>query len=91
MNPDRTVRTARWSEADGVLLLRSVATAMVRLGEAGDPGTASAVPYPEEAQRALNATVLTCLLLKARPPESLPELVEWGGPPPPHNRSRINN
>ncbi|GHB01513.1 hypothetical protein GCM10010305_50940 [Streptomyces termitum] len=77
MNPDRTVHMARWSEADGVLLLRSVATAMVRLSEAGDPGAASAVPYPEEAQRALNTTVLTCLLLKARPPESLPELVEW--------------
>ncbi|MFF5719874.1 hypothetical protein [Streptomyces buecherae] len=61
---------------DGVLLLRSVATAMVRLSEVGDPGTAT-LPYPDEAQRALNNTVLTCLLLKARPPESLPELVEW--------------
>jgi hypothetical protein len=76
MNPDRTVRPAPWSETAGVLLLRSVATAMVRISEIASPGT-FALPYPDEAQRALNSTVLNCLLLKARPPESLPHLVEW--------------
>ncbi|WP_190120978.1 restriction endonuclease-related protein [Streptomyces inusitatus] len=73
--------TTLWSETDGVLLLRSVATAMVRLSEVGDPG-AYTLPYPDEAQRALNTTVLTCLLLKAKPPESLPELVEWAAKRP---------
>ncbi|MFF1416124.1 hypothetical protein [Streptomyces sp. NPDC058280] len=76
MTPDQTIRPAQWSEMDGVLLLRSVATAMVRLSEIASQGTFT-LPYPNEAQRALNDTVLNCLLLKARPPESLPRLVEW--------------
>lgn len=61
---------------EGVLLLRSVATAIVRLSETAKPGE-DTLPYPEEAQRALNQTVLSCLLLKAEPPESLPHLIEW--------------
>ncbi|BBA99014.1 hypothetical protein RVR_5463 [Actinacidiphila reveromycinica] len=78
---DQPARSAPWSETDGVFLLRSVATAMVRLSDIASPGT-FALPYPDEAQRALNNMVLNCLMLKARPPESLPHLVEWAAQRP---------
>ncbi|MGW2598899.1 pPIWI_RE_Y domain-containing protein [Streptomyces klenkii] len=76
MHHDQAVRPVSWPESEGIRLLRSVATAMVRLSET--TGTESlSRPYPEEAQQALNHTVLACLLLKAQPPVSLPELVAW--------------
>jgi hypothetical protein len=64
------------SARDGIVLLRSVATAMVRLHELPNPGT-FVLPYPQEAQRALDRTVLTCLLLGARAPLSVPDLIHW--------------
>jgi hypothetical protein len=70
-----------WSGDPGVVLLRTVATALVHLGAIDSPGTFT-VPYPDVAQRALNSTVLSCLMRKARPPESLPQLVEWAATRP---------
>ncbi|MFH9424987.1 hypothetical protein [Streptomyces sp. NPDC017529] len=76
MHQTQAVRPTPWAESEDIRLLRGVATAMVRLAET--TGTESlSRPYPEEAQQALNDTVLACLLLKADPPESLPKLVEW--------------
>ncbi|MER7909936.1 hypothetical protein [Streptomyces sp. NPDC096068] len=65
-----------WSSRHGVPLLRSVATAMVELSQVENPGT-FALPYPDSVQSALDRMVLTCLLLKAKPPGSVPKLVHW--------------
>ncbi|MEU6060339.1 hypothetical protein [Streptomyces sp. NPDC047097] len=62
-------------------LLRSVATAMVRLSESTGTRPLNQ-PYPDQAQQALNETALACLMLMAQPPESLPELVEWAADRP---------
>ncbi|MGY4999823.1 pPIWI_RE_Y domain-containing protein [Streptomyces griseus] len=53
-----------------------MATAVVHLSHVDTPGAFS-LPYPESAQSALNSMVLTCLLLKADSPGSVPELVDW--------------
>ncbi|MEV0266939.1 hypothetical protein AB0I49_37150 [Streptomyces sp. NPDC050617] len=76
MSSERKFPPACWAEAEGILLLRSIATGMVRLSQVANTG-ATTLPYPDEAQRALNSTILTCLLLKAEPPTSLLKLVEW--------------
>ncbi|MEV1091610.1 hypothetical protein [Streptomyces microflavus] len=57
-------------------LLRAVATAVVHLSHVDNPGT-FALPYPDSAQSVLDSMVLTCLLLKAEPPRSVPQLVDW--------------
>ncbi|KNB54210.1 HU-CCDC81 and SPOR domain-containing protein [Streptomyces caatingaensis] len=57
-------------------LLRDIATAVVRL-EAVDDLDSFRLPYPREAQRALNALVLECLRNDASPPSSLPDLLRW--------------
>ncbi|WP_018547235.1 HU-CCDC81 and SPOR domain-containing protein [Streptomyces sp. LaPpAH-108] len=81
MDQNHANRATSWPDSEGIRLLRSVATAMVRLGEA--TGTQSlSRPYPEEAQSALNRTVLACLLLQAEPPTSLPDLVAWAAQRP---------
>ncbi|MER6173961.1 hypothetical protein [Streptosporangium sp. NPDC001681] len=67
---------ADWSTHSGVTLLHTIATAVVQLAEITDL-EAFALPYPAEAQRALDRTVLACLLKEARPPRSLPELLAW--------------
>ncbi|MFC6083752.1 pPIWI_RE_Y domain-containing protein [Sphaerisporangium aureirubrum] len=67
---------ADWSAHDGVPLLHTIATAVMRLAENTDL-EAFTLPYPAEAQRALDRTVLSCLLRDADPPTSLSELLEW--------------
>ncbi|MBF6399459.1 hypothetical protein IU438_27185 [Nocardia cyriacigeorgica] len=57
-------------------LLRTIATAVIRLADATGPQALS-VPYDSEAVRALNGTVLACLKLGAEPPASLPDLLLW--------------
>ncbi|WP_121432357.1 HU-CCDC81 and SPOR domain-containing protein [Actinomadura pelletieri] len=68
-----------WDTED-VVLLRSLATALVDLEKIGDLDTFT-MPYPDEAQRVLNRTVLLCLRRQARPPRSLPELIDWATEP----------
>lgn len=60
----------------GPTLLRTIASAVVDLSEIPNPGTFT-LPYPPEAQRALDRTVLACLLRGAEPPRSLPDLLTW--------------
>ncbi|MER7207472.1 hypothetical protein [Streptosporangium sp. NPDC000239] len=67
---------ADWSAHSGVTLLHTIATAVVRLSEITDLESFT-LPYPAEAQRALDRTVLACLLRGAQPPASLPELLAW--------------
>ncbi|GHF26634.1 hypothetical protein GCM10010218_04410 [Streptomyces mashuensis] len=57
-------------------LLRDIATAIVRLDDHGNLDSFR-LPYPAEAQRALNALVLECLRKDASPPTSLPDLLRW--------------
>ncbi|AXI78776.1 hypothetical protein C7M71_016475 [Peterkaempfera bronchialis] len=68
--------TPGWPDRQGALLLRGIATAIVHLSEVPNPGT-FALPYAPPVQQALDGVVLTCLLMKADPPESVPQLVEW--------------
>jgi len=60
----------------GLTLLRTIATAVVDLSEVPNPGT-FVLPYPPEAQRALDRTVLACLLRGAAPPLSIADLMNW--------------
>ncbi|MFJ7259061.1 hypothetical protein ACIQV2_02640 [Streptomyces globosus] len=68
--------TQDWLGNPDLMLLRSVATAVVRL-EGITRLDSFALPYPSEAQRALDAMVLECLRNGARPPSGLPELLRW--------------
>jgi hypothetical protein len=61
---------------NGTTLLHTVASAVLDLSEVPNPGTFS-LPYPAEAQRALDRTVLACLLRGAEPPRSIPDLLVW--------------
>lgn len=61
---------------NGVTLLRTVATAVLDLSDVPNPGTFT-LPYPAEAQRALDRTVLACLLRGAEPPRGVPDLLVW--------------
>ncbi|GGZ46515.1 MULTISPECIES: hypothetical protein [Streptomyces rochei group] len=70
-----TLPTAHWAAHDGVPLLRTLAEALLVLDE--QTGLQSfTLPYPAEAQRALDRTALACLLRGARPPAGLTELVD---------------
>ncbi|MFF8945722.1 hypothetical protein ACF1A5_26260 [Streptomyces sp. NPDC014864] len=69
------VPDADWAAHDGVPLLRTLATALLVL-EAQTGLESFTLPYPAEAQRALDRTVLACLLHGARPPAGLTELVD---------------
>ncbi|OMI40253.1 HU-CCDC81 and SPOR domain-containing protein [Streptomyces sparsogenes] len=73
--PDRPL-VPDWLANPDVVLVRDVATAVIRLDgvERLDSFT---LPYPAEAQRALDAMVLACLRTAARPPSGLPELIRW--------------
>ncbi|MEV7185568.1 hypothetical protein [Kitasatospora sp. NPDC093102] len=73
---DLPPHAATWSAHDGLPLLRTLATALIGL-EAITGLDGFCLPYPAEAQRALNRTVLTCLLQGAEPPTSIPELLHW--------------
>lgn len=57
-------------------LLRTLATALV-LADTKTGLDGFRLPYDAEAQRALDRTVLNCLLRGAAPPASLPELFAW--------------
>ncbi len=61
---------------NGMVLLRTVATAVLDLSDVPNPGTFT-LPYPAEAQRALDRTVLACLLRGAEPPRGIPDLLVW--------------
>jgi hypothetical protein len=61
---------------NGMTLLRTVATAVLDLSDVPNPGTFT-LPYPAEAQRALDRTVLACLLRGAEPPRGVPDLLVW--------------
>ncbi|GAA2109593.1 hypothetical protein [Streptomyces synnematoformans] len=67
---------ADWAAHDGVPLLKTLASALTVLDGLTELD-AFALPYPPEAQRALDRTVLACLLRGAEPPMSLPDLVSW--------------
>lgn len=67
---------ADWLDNADVPLLRTLATAVVQLADI--PRLASfTLPYPAEAERALDRVVLACLLRDAEPPSSLAELLSW--------------
>lgn len=68
------------SDSEDAVLLRSLATALVELEKVEDLDTFT-MPYPDEAQRVLNRTVLMCLRRGALPPRSLPELIGWATAP----------
>ncbi|MEO3976478.1 hypothetical protein [Streptomyces sp. CAU 1734] len=65
-----------WSANPDVVLLRDVATAVVRLDEVAELDS-FALPYPPAAQRALDRLVLACLRGGARPPAGVPEMLHW--------------
>ncbi|GAA2250826.1 hypothetical protein GCM10010232_43430 [Streptomyces amakusaensis] len=73
--------TAGWENDRGVALLRLLADAVVALEDETDLDSFR-LPYPADAQRALNHTVLACLRRGAEPPRSVPELLEWCGERP---------
>ncbi|MFG3031728.1 hypothetical protein ACGFZJ_24790 [Streptomyces sp. NPDC048253] len=64
-----------WTAHDGVPLLRTLAGALIVL-EATTGLDSFTLPYPPEAQRALDRTVLACLLNGEPPPAGLTELVD---------------
>lgn len=65
-----------WTAHSGAVLLRTIATAVIDLADL-DGLESYTLPYPAEAQRALDRTVLACLLRSAEPPRSLPDLLSW--------------
>jgi hypothetical protein len=70
-------RTADWAAYPDVLLLHTIASAVVRLADirALDSFT---LPYPAEAQRALDRLVMSCLLRGIdEMPRSVPDLLSW--------------
>ncbi|MGE7434787.1 pPIWI_RE_Y domain-containing protein [Kitasatospora sp. NPDC001175] len=67
---------AAYAPHHGLTLLRTIASAVLDLDDVSTPGTFT-LPYPPEAQRALDRTVLACLLRGADPPLSVPDLLAW--------------
>ncbi|MFI7114612.1 hypothetical protein ACIBK9_50465 [Nonomuraea sp. NPDC050227] len=67
---------ADWTAHRGIPLIRTLAGALLAL-DAQTGLDAFSLPYPAEAQRALDRTILACLLREATPPASLTELVLW--------------
>jgi len=63
-----------WSVSSGVPLLRSVASAIVKLAGISQPGDPV---YPSVVQRAYDQLVLACLTRGAEPPNSVPAMAEW--------------
>lgn len=61
---------------DGLILLRTLAAGLIEL-ERQHGLDAFTMPYPDEAQRALDRTVLACLLRGAETPQSMAELITW--------------
>ena len=57
-------------------LLRTIAGGVVQLSEVASPGAFS-LPYPADAQRALDQVAMACLLRGEPLPRSLPDLITW--------------
>jgi hypothetical protein len=71
-----SAKPSGWVPHDGVALLRTLAGGLIELAK--QTGLeAFTMPYPAEAQRALDRTVLACLLRGAAPPQSMAELIDW--------------
>lgn len=66
-----------WSDFPDLVLLRTIAGAIIELADT--TGLASfSLPYPDEAQRALDRMILTCLERSVgQMPCSVPDLVTW--------------
>ncbi|MFG2113636.1 hypothetical protein ACGFRB_13545 [Streptomyces sp. NPDC048718] len=64
------------STGAGLELFGDVARAVAALAEVGSLRS-FALPYPVQAQRALDRVVMRCLGIGESPPRSLPELWEW--------------
>ncbi|MBW8485565.1 restriction endonuclease-related protein [Actinomadura parmotrematis] len=64
---------------DGTALLHTLANGLIALDRAAalEPLESFSLPYPAEAQRALDRTALLYLLHGARPPRSMADLVRW--------------
>lgn len=71
-----TMSTDNWSAHAGFPLIHTLASAVIQLADTTDLGTFR-LPYPAEAQRALDRTALSCLLRGAQPPQSMANLLNW--------------
>lgn len=66
-----------WTDHPDVRLVHTLAGAVIQLADLGSLAS-FALPYPAEAQRALDGTVLACLVRGVEEiPHSLPELLFW--------------
>ncbi|MGX1808345.1 pPIWI_RE_Y domain-containing protein [Nocardia sp. NPDC055321] len=65
-----------WLDHADVPLLRTIATAVVKLADTTGLQSFS-LPYDAEAQRAVNGMALACVQQRAQPPASLPDLLRW--------------
>jgi hypothetical protein len=66
-----------WGAYQDVLLLHTIASAVIRLADIGALD-AFTLPYPAEAQRAADRMVLSCLLRGIEEiPRSVPDLLAW--------------
>lgn len=66
-----------WNAYPDIVLLRTLAGAMIELDAVTDLASFS-LPYPPEAQRALDRLILLCLLRGVElMPRSVPDLVTW--------------
>ena len=71
------VRGSDWSAHPDVLLLHTIASAVIRLADLSRLASFT-LPYPAEAQRAVDRLVLACLLRGIdEMPRSVPDLVIW--------------
>lgn len=75
--PAAVSQTADWSAYADVPLLHTIASAVIRLADVD--GLASFhLPYPAEAQRALDRLVLACLLRGVEQvPAGVPDMLSW--------------
>ncbi|WP_075738450.1 restriction endonuclease-related protein [Streptomyces acidiscabies] len=74
-DPDTvSLPAADWAAHDGIPLLRTLAGGLIAL-EAATGLDSFTLPYPPEAQRALDRVVLACLLNGEQPPAGLIDLV----------------
>ena len=77
MTAPHTSRSGDWLDFPDVQLVHTLAGAVIQLADLG-PLSSFSLPYPAEAPRALDRTVLTCLLRGVESiPRSLPELLYW--------------
>ncbi|MEU8004230.1 hypothetical protein AB0B66_24000 [Catellatospora sp. NPDC049111] len=66
-----------WQTHPHVVLLHTVASGVIQLADVGSL-SAFTLPYPAEAQRALDRMILTCMRAGVEDlPRSVPDLVDW--------------